>query len=148
MKGLYAELKPSMEAISAPLFDLSKRFLKGQSDFLPHATVMTAAGKLQLVAAHGERDRTTAAEILPLLHGGLRAMAKQQSLDAIGIAESVSIAPAGEAPTQAIKVLFEHRLGLTVALYVPYSRKFLRGFIYQPMMSALAKPEVNAWSSS
>ena len=146
VNALYAELKPSMEAISAPLFDLSKRFLKGQADFLPHAAVMTAAGKLELVGAQGERDRTTAAEVLPLLHGGLRAMAKQKPLDAIGIAESVSIAPAGQARTQAIKVLFEHRRGLTVALYVPYSKKFLRGFVYQNMMSSLAEPEVNAWA--
>jgi hypothetical protein len=121
VNALYAELKPSMEAVSAPLFDLSKRFLKQQADYLPHAAVMTAAGNFELVGAKGERDLTTAAEILPLLHGGLRAMAKQKSLDAIGIAESVSIGPAGQARTQAIKVLFEHVWGLTVALYVPES---------------------------
>jgi hypothetical protein len=144
-KALYAEIKPDIQAISTPLFDLSKKFLAAQGDFLPHAAVLTSEGRVELVGAMGARDLTNATEILPLLHGGLRSFAKTKSLSAIGVAESVTITRENQAPTKAIKVLFEHRRGLTVALYVPHERKLLKGRVFGAMFSVLAKPEVDAW---
>jgi hypothetical protein len=142
---LYTEIKPEMQAITSRLFDLSKKFLQTQGDFLPHAAVLTAEFKLELVGAQGENELTTAAEILPLLHGGLRGVAKQKALSAIGIAESVIVTRPGQSSSKAIKVLLEHRRGLTVAFYMPYQKKLLRGYVYEPVFSILAEPEVNAW---
>jgi hypothetical protein len=144
MQALYAEIKPDIQKISSRLFDLSKRFLDLQGDFLPHAAVLTADSKLELVGAMGENDLTNAAEILPLLHDGLRGFAKTKELSAIGIAENVSIAPPGKGRTPAIKVLFEHRRGITVALYMPFE-KGLKGYVFGDMLSMLADPEVKAW---
>lgn len=146
LKTLYAELKPSMETVSGPLFEFSKSCLRERGDFLPHALVLTTQGKTELVGASDGNNMSTAEMVLPILHGGIRTMAKQKSLAAIGIAESVTITPSGHASTRAIKVLFEHVRGLTVALYVPYQKKFLRGYVYGDMMSSLAKPEVDAWA--
>ncbi len=144
-QALYTEIKPDIEAVSSPLFTLSRKFISTQGDFLPHAAVLTAESKIELVGAKGKNDRTNAAEILPLLHGGLRAMAKSKALTAIGIAESVTITPPGRSATKAIKVLFEHRRGITVALYQPFEKTFLRGYVFQDIFSKLAKPEVDAW---
>jgi hypothetical protein len=144
-QALYTEIKPDMQAVSSSLFDLSKQLLHTQGDFLPHAAVLTAESKLELVGAKGDNELTTALEILPLLHGGLRGLAKQKILSAIGIAESVIITRPGQSATKAIKVLFEHRRGITVALYMPYKRKLLKGYVYDPIFSILADPEVNAW---
>jgi len=145
VKALYAELKPTMEAVSAPLFDFSKSCLRDRGDFLPHAAIVTADGKVELVGVMGARDLTNAAEILPLLHGGLRSLVKAKSPSAIAVAESVTITLPGKSATKAIKVLFEHRRGLTVALYVPYEKKLMRGLVYGNMISMLAKAEINAW---
>jgi hypothetical protein len=112
---------------------------------LPHAAVLRADGKIEIVGAKGERDVTNAAEILPLLHDGLRGLAKEKELSAIGVAESVTITPQGQNSTKAIKVLFEHRRGLTVALYLPYEKKLLKGFVFGAMLSMLANPEVRGW---
>jgi hypothetical protein len=146
-KAIYAELKPAIEVIATPLFDFSKQCLRDRGDFLPHAAVLTAEGKIALVAAQTERDRTNAAEVLPLLHGSLRTLVREKGHAAVGISENVNIAIPGQSRTDAIKVLFEHQRGLTVALYVPFAKKFIRGYVFGNMISMLAAPEVNAWGT-
>jgi len=145
MQALYAEIKPDIEEVSSPLFDLSKKFLQSRGNFLPHGAVLTAESKVQLVAAQGDNDITNATEVLPLLQTSLRAIAKQENLSAIGIAENVSIEPAGKSRTSAIKVLIEHRRGITVALYLPFEKKLFKGYVYGEMLSMLAEPEIKAW---
>jgi hypothetical protein len=147
---LYAEVKPDISTVATPLFEVSERCLRDMGNFLPHAAVLTAEGKVEIVGAapdskDGYADST---QVLLLLHDGLRAMAKEKALVAIGIAENVTITPDGQAATQAIKVLFEHSRGLTVALYLPFAKKFLRGYSFGETFSVLAAPEVNAWKEA
>jgi hypothetical protein len=146
-QALYAEVKPDIEAVSLPLFEMSKKFIAQQGDFLPHAVALTSERKIELVGAAGEEDVTTPAAILPILHAGLREMARTKSLIAIGVAESVIITPQGKANTPAIKVLFEHRRGITVALYQPYAKTLFKR-IYGEVFATLGKSEVNAWQPS
>ena len=49
--GLYDEIKPDLGAIADPLIELSGRFLRERGNFLPHAAVLTQAGKVTLVEA-------------------------------------------------------------------------------------------------
>jgi hypothetical protein len=93
-------------------------------------------------------DKTNSTAILPLLHGGLRAQAREKDLVAIGVAENVTITPDGQPSTQAIKVLFEHKRGLAVALYLPFKRQFMRGYSFGQVFTVLAIGEVNAWSET
>jgi hypothetical protein len=146
-RALYAEIKPDIEAVSLPLLEMSKKFLAKQGDFLPHAAVLTSERKIELVGAAGKEDVTNAAAILPILHRGLRDMARRKSLLAIGVAESVTITPQGKASTRAIKVLFEHRRGITVALYQPYTKTLFKR-AYGEVFTMLGKSEVNAWQTS
>ena len=149
-KALYAELKPEIEIVATPLFDLSKRLLRDRGNFLPHAVILNGLGKVTLVGAKTEHDLTTSAEVLPFLQGTLRALVVKGKggVAAVGIAENVNITIPGQSATDAIKVLFEHRRGLTVALYVPFGKKFLGGYVFGDMISMLATPEVNAWPPS
>ena len=143
--ALYAELKPDIAAVANQLFDLSEAFLREQGNFLPHAAVLTVDGDIRLVGAAGESDLTNSVEILPILHDGLRQQARELPLQAIGVAENVTVTFEGQRPTKAIKVLFEHKRGLTVALYLPFEKKLLRGYVMGSTISKLAGPEVNAW---
>ncbi|MFA6228775.1 MAG: hypothetical protein WC617_01205 [Rhodanobacter sp.] len=144
--ALYAELKPDIAAVADQLFNLSEAFLRDQGNFLPHAAVLTDDGDIRLVGAAGESDLTNSVEILPILHGGLRQQARELPLQAIGVAENVTVTFEGQRRTKAIKVLFEHKRGLTVALYLPFEKKLLRGYVMGSTISKLAAPEVNAWS--
>ena len=146
---LYAALKAEMAALAEPLFEFSGQCLQERGNFLPHGAILKQDGEVELVAAAPDgSDKTTSIEVLPLLHGGLRSIAKQKQAVATAVAENVTVTPDGGQPTQAIKVLFEHQRGLTVALYLPFSKRFLRGYAFGDTFSLLARPEVNAWGAS
>ncbi len=143
---LYDELKLDIEAIANPLFDFSEQCLKKRGNFLPHGAVLDANGKVGLVAAAGSdpSGQSNSAEILPILHEGLRAQAKEMELVAIGVAENVTVTLQGQPSTQAIKVLFEHKRGLVIALYLPFKKKF-SGYSFGQAFTVAAAGEVNAW---
>jgi hypothetical protein len=84
---------------------------------------------------------------LPVLHEGLRTQAKEINLKALGISENVTITLGAGKSTDAIKVLCEHTRGLTVALSIPFKKKFLGGYEYGDLIVIQAKSEVDAWSN-
>lgn len=147
---LYAELKPDIGIIANQLFELSEKFLRENGNFLPHGAVLTGEGEVRLVAAapRSTDELTNSTEVLPLLHEGLRYQAKEGDLRAIGVAENVTVTQEGRRPTEAIKVLFEHRRGLTVALYLPFRKKLFRGYVMGSPFSILVAPEVNPWAEN
>lgn len=146
---LYAELKGDIAAVANPLFDFSELCLKKRGNFLPHGAVLDADGKVGLVAASPDPNgRSNSTEVLPLLHEGLRAQARERELVAIGVAENVTVTPQGQPSTEAIKVLFEHKRGLVVALYLPFKKKFLRGYSFGQAFTVVTTGEVNAWAGS
>ena len=146
---LYAELKPDVGLIANHLFELSKIFLRKNGNFLPHAAVLAEGGDVKLFGAAPDTpgDKTRSTEVLPLLHGGLRQQARDNPIRAIGVAEHVTVTLEAQRPTKAVKVLFEHKRGLTVALYLPFEKKFLRGFVFGTPFSLQAAPEVDAWKT-
>jgi hypothetical protein len=95
----------------------------------------------------GGGDVTTATEMLPVLHDALRSVAGEHDLEAVAVCEDVTVTHPGQKPTKAIKVLVEHRRGLTVALYVPWHRKLLGGCEFGDSWASKAEPEVNPWGS-
>ncbi len=144
---LYAELRGDIAAVANPLFDFSEKCLKERGNFLPHGAVLDANGKVGLVAASPDLNgRSNSTEVLPLLHEGLRAQAMERELVAIGVAENVTVTPQGQPSTEAIKVLFEHKRGLVVALYLPFKKKFLRGYSFGQTFTVVTTGEVNAWA--
>lgn len=146
-ENLYSELKLDIGAIADRLFDISEILLQKRGNFLPHAAVLTEQGEVQLVAAAPDTssDVTNSVEILPVLHDGLRQKAREMSLRAIGVAENVTVTLDKQRPTPAIKVLFEHKRGLTIALYLPFEKKPLKGYTFGSTFSLQAVPEINAW---
>ena len=146
-QDLYVELKADIAALAEPLFEFSAKCLRNRGNFLPHAAVLTAGGAIELVMGLPDSsDRPmSSVEVLPALHETLRTLAQKHPLSAIGVAENVSVTRGTEAPIEAIKVLFEHKRGLTIALYHPFRKQFLRGYAFGETFSVPAAGEVNAW---
>ena len=146
--NLYSELKPDIQALATPLLEFSEKCLRNRGNFLPHGAVLTETGEVTLVAAAPDmgRDCTNSTEVLPVLHDGLRQKARMCALKAIGVAENVTVTREAQTATAAIKVLIEHARGLTVALYLPFEKRFLRGYEFGETFSVMAQPEVNAWT--
>jgi hypothetical protein len=145
---LYAELKAEIGAVAEPLFEFSEQCLRKHGNFLPHGAVLTHDGKVELVGTYTGQEKTNSVEVLPLLHEGLRSRVQQGQISAVGVAENVTVTHPGQSPTKAVKVLFEHRRGLVVALYLPFEKRLFKGYQFGQTFSAPANAEVNAWPPS
>jgi hypothetical protein len=149
--ALYAELKPDIQGLAGPLFEVSDGFVRERGAFLPHGAVLNANGEARLIVAAppGFEDRgVSTTEVLPMLHEALRAAAREEQLRAVAVCEDVTIAPEAEKKTAAIKVLVEHQRGLCVALYLPYQRKWLGGYSFGSVFAKPAIPEVRIWGDA
>ncbi|MDF3018896.1 MAG: hypothetical protein K0Q92_199 [Steroidobacteraceae bacterium] len=146
LADLYAELKADVVAVADPLFEHSQKRLQAKDDFLPHAAVLSAEGKVVLMGAMtGSRDgQANAAHILPMLLNGVRQVSREKVLTAIGIAENVSLTR-GEMPMHAIKVLLEHERGLTVALFLPFHKADSGEYFFGEAFVTPAPPALNLW---
>ena len=144
---LYADAKPDISPITGALIPFSEQCLRARNNFLPHAVVVTDQGEVKLVAPPevGAEDCVNAAQVLPALHECLRSKVNETPIRTIGIAENVTITLEGKRPTKAIKVQIEHRNGFAVALYRPFEKKFLRGYVFGSMFAIPAQQEVHAW---
>jgi hypothetical protein len=72
-------------------------------------------------------------------------MAGETRLKAVGVAEKVTVNQDGGAPVRAIKVLLEHRQGVNVAFYMPFSNEDSGAFVFGKTFSVPANSEINAW---
>ena len=146
---LYAELKDDVAAVANALFDLSEKLLHQNGNFLPHGFVLNDEGKDTMVGAVEDNGSgmSTSTVTLPLLHQGIREQVATGRARAIGVAENVTVTPQGGNATKAIKVLFEHREGLCVALYLPFKKKLIGGYQMGTAFAVPAEPEVRAWQA-
>lgn len=135
----FEEIKPLCET----LFDLSRMLLTKNGNFLPHGAVLDMFGSTSMTAAAPGNEITNATEVLPLLHDGLRTETAKASTQAVAVSENVFIGPD---QTPAIKVLVEHRDGLTFAMYMPFKKRTLRAPAFGEVQMIIADPEVGGWS--
>jgi hypothetical protein len=146
---IYASVKGELGALARPLFQKSEQLLRERGDFLPHAAVLSADGKVSLLGAMCNKNDGFANSwhILPMVHDGLRSMAGERELSAVGVAERVEAIP-GEGALYAVKVLLEHQRGLAIAFYMPIARDDSGEVSFGRMVTLFAEPEINPWATS
>jgi hypothetical protein len=144
---IYAVVKPELAALAGPLFEQSEKLLRERGGFLPHAAVLSVEGRVALVGAmsNSVKGFANSKYILPKLYDGLRAMAHERPLLAIGVAENVALTMEDGSPTQAIKVHIEHSQGLTLAFFLPFLEERPGEFAFGVSFSSFEQPEINAW---
>lgn len=141
---LYREVQDDLNQIVGPLFEFGESQIRKRGAFLPFGATLDVSGKVSFEVASMGEEYSSAIEILPLLHDGLRARAKEDQLLGVAICEWVNIDRDGKR-IDAMKVLVEHQRGLTVAFYVPCQKKLLKGWQFGPMFALSAEAEVKAW---
>jgi hypothetical protein len=145
---LYKVLGDELDALSGPLFGFAEQQLRTRGAFLPFGALLKRSGELTLQAASTGDDSASGAEILSIVHEGLRSAVINQDASAVAVCEWVRITPDGGGQTDAVKVLVEHERGLTVAFYVPCRRRMLMGWRFESMVARPAEPEVKpAWKT-
>ena len=144
---LYALVRPDLSALAGPLAERCEKLLRDSGDFLPHAAVLTGEGKVTMVGAmcNTREGFANSWHILPMLYDGLRAMANEKDLRAVGVAECVQEIP-GIAKTRAIKILVEHKRAFTIAFYLPFEQEPSGQYNFGKTVSVQAEPEVKVWT--
>lgn len=144
---IYAAVKAELGALARPLFEKSEQLLRERGDFLPHAAVLSPDGKVSLLGAMciTKDGFANSWHILPMVHDGLRSMANERALAAVGVAERVDAIP-GAGAMRAVKVLLEHQRGLAIAFYMPFAKAETGEFNFGRMVTLFTESEVNAWN--
>jgi hypothetical protein len=146
--SLYSELKPDVQTLVESLIDATMVFIKNQGQYLPVGKIHNNEKKIEMVAAMDsswdKRDVSTT-EVLPVLHEAIKNAISSGNGIATGVVEDVTITLEGQKPTKAIKVLFEHKRGLTISVYLPYHKNLFGSIKTGEMFIKAAKPEVCAW---
>ncbi len=143
---LYEELRAEVVALADPLFEHCRQALRARGAFLPHAAVLNAEGRITLMGAMtGSKDGfANSAQVLAMLHGGLRQLSREKVLVAVAVAVNHSGVRANQ-PIQAIKVLFEHERGLSVAMFLPFQKDHLGVYAFGESFVVPVSPEVKLW---
>jgi len=142
--ALYEEAKTGLQAVSEPLFELGEKLVRKHGAFLPFGAILSRDGTVGMHGAAGESERANDAEILPLLHDGLRSALNEDTV-VLAVCEWVKITPPAGKQTDAIKVLAEHSNGLTVAFYLPMTKRLLGGWQAGEVAVTPATPEVRGF---
>jgi hypothetical protein len=144
--ALYEELKAEVVALADPLFEHCRQALRARGGFLPHAAVLSSEGRVTLMGAMtGTKDGfANTAQVLKMLHGGLRQLSREKVLMAIAIAENFAGVRANQ-PMQAIKVSFEHERGLNVALFLPFHKDQYGVYAFRDSFVVPISPELKLW---
>ena len=93
--NLYKELQPDLNRIVEPLFELGELHVRKRGGYLPFGATLNAAGEIGLDAATSGAEIESTLEVLPLLHEGLRAQAKEENVVAVAVCEWVTITTEG-----------------------------------------------------
>jgi hypothetical protein len=149
LKNLYEEVRADVIALADPLIEQSQKILQARGDFLPQAAVLTSEGGVTLVGAMtGSRNGVANTEqVLAMLHNGLRQMAREKVLSAIGIVENAAVRRDGQ-PMRVIHVLVEHERGLTVAMMLPYLRNEDGTYAYGEPFVLPSEPQLKVWPAA
>lgn len=144
---LYSAVKPDLGAIAGPLVERSEKLLLEHGDFLPHAAVLTDEGRVSLLGAmcSSQKGFANSWHILPMIYDGLRGMANERELRAVGVAACVDEIP-GFGHSRAIRIFVEHRLAYTIAFYLPFARTEDGRYEFGKTISVQTDPEIKVWT--
>lgn len=135
----FEQIKPLAEA----MFGISIELVTRNGNFLPHGGALSMTHSVSYIAGMPDNEITNSTEVLPLVHEALRQETAKFTIRAVAVSENVFI---GKNRTPAIKVLIEHRDGLTIAMYQPFRKRFLRSPVFDDVQVISTEAEIGGWS--
>jgi len=123
------------------LIPFAKDQLRRRGGFIPFGASIANDGNLRLTMV-GDGDDLDATEQLRIMRHGLREQAAESEIRASGVCWDAVVTTDGKR-TDAIGVHLEDNEG-SVEIYIPYSKRFLRGYEYGEMLGSDCAPQVFA----
>lgn len=125
------------------LIPQAKRLLAKDGEFYPFCAFLEPGVEPAPLKAHGKDEQPTVEEVLARLEAASKGKAQAGEIAAIGICLNAWVTPpdTGER-TDAIEVRLEHRDGVAMRVFLPYSKQGDDLFVYGEIFAAKSEPTV------
>jgi hypothetical protein len=135
--------RDEMDALLDMTLTFSQQMLEERGEFYPHAASIDSSGKMQLAGAYTGEEHPSSTELIQILYDGLREEAASGQIRAAAVASDVRVAPPGASDAgDAIRVGIEHAEADPVFVFLPYTKKRLRGIDYGELLAVKGETHV------
>ncbi len=134
------QARADLQALVDAVLPFAQDMLRRHDGFHPFGATMGLDGKIALTAADPGSEHPAPEAVIELLEAGYRKEAASGTLRAATICESVTVTEQTGHSTPAIKISIEHLRGESVAFYLPFSKRLLRGYQFGRMFGAPRTP--------
>jgi len=125
------------------LLPFGQQMLNKHGEFLPYAAVVGSDGVVSLVAGDIGEERPDPTGLFDFLIAALRKQVEAEKSRAAGVCVNVSVLdPRSGRKGDAVRFLYEHRSGEAFEIYVPYRKRFLRGYQFEKPFAKAGEPQV------
>ncbi len=113
--------------------------LTKRAAFYPFAAAVYGDGELRPIAIDEGTETPSPSEMIASLRNLFKNLASQEGIHAAAICYDGRVTIPGKEKQDAITVALEHVNGEAVTIYLPYSKKFLRGYQYGDIIAGSAE---------
>ena len=116
------DVDPDLQTLLDELLPEAMDLLAAERAFYPFGGYVGADGRFAFVPPSVRADEPTPERLLEELYSVLRDGAETDAYRAVGVATDVRVSPPGtEAATDAVRLELEHRQGVCLNVYFPYT---------------------------
>ena len=125
------------------LLPFCQQMLNKHGEFLPYAAVVGPEGTVSLVAGDIGEECPDPTRLFDFLIAALRKQVQAEGCRAAGVCVNVSVVdPRNGQKGDAVRFVYEHRSGEAFEIYVPYRKRFLRGYQFEKPFAKAGEPQV------
>jgi hypothetical protein len=133
---------PDLDRLLSFCLPFAQEMLKKRDEFYPFAATVLINGELNPLAINSGEEHPSAKKMIDELTGVLKHNSAKGELQAAAICYDGRVTVQSDEKKDAITVFLEHSNGESVTIYLPYSKKFLRGYQYEPIIGVEAERKI------
>jgi hypothetical protein len=133
---------PDLDRLAGWCIPFAQDCLKKRGQFYPFAATIQSDGELGPLAIDDGNDKPAPSEMIAGLTELIRGMVPAGGFQASAICYDGRVTVSSKEKQDAITILLEHANGECVTIYLPYAKKFLRGYQYGDVIGAAAEKKI------
>ena len=138
-----AEPREEMDALLSFMFGFARRQLAKHGEYYPFAAAIGSSGDPQAVGIDLGEEYPPSDQVIGALYDVLKRSARAEEIRASGVCADVRVQPPGYSDrTDAIRASIEHVEADPVEVFLPYSKKRVRGYDFGEIFAQVGTSHV------
>jgi len=135
--------RDEMDSLLDMLLPFAQQQLEKHGEFFPFAASIDSSGALAMVGVDLGDEHPASTDVIDSLYEALARLAASGEIRAAGICADVRIPPPGSAEqTDAIRTSIEHAEGDPVEVFLPYTKRRMRGLQFGGLFAQAGTPRI------